>query len=76
MIIFNSSTKPEHSFALPKEKISKVHKPKNEFGIEIKAHWKGKMVKESFILFMKSNRRGKEKFLANFINKHILGGNP
>lgn len=71
LIIFDSMTRPSHSFAVTGDKIKYVKKPKGSFGIEIAFLKKNKVKKHTFIL-RKKNRRG-EIFLSGFINKYILG---
>lgn len=70
LIIFDSLTKPSHSLALTTDKIKKIEKPKNSFGIKISYLSKKKVRKNIFIL--RGRNRNGEKFLAYFINKYIL----
>ncbi|MEN8153945.1 MAG: serine/threonine-protein kinase [Acidobacteriota bacterium] len=71
IIIFDSMTKPSHSFAVTADKIKYVKKPKGSFGIEISFFVKNKAKKNTFIL-KRRNRKG-EVFLSAFINNYILG---
>ena len=74
MIIFESTNRPEHSFAAPINIINKIVKNRSSAGIEIHALIGGKKRKETLILLIKNNRRKRENFIADFINKYILGG--
>lgn len=74
MVIFESTSRPDHSFAAPVNIISKFSKNRSSAGIEIRALVRGKKRKETFILMMKNNRRKRETFIADFVNKYILGG--
>jgi len=70
LIIFDSITRPSHSLALTADRIKKVDKPKNSFGIRISYLSKGNVKKNIFIL--KGRNRKGEKFLTEFINKYVL----
>ena len=74
MVIYESSTKPEHSLAVTKNNVRAVRKPKRLFGIFFQYIQKGKTRSDTFILFFKRNRRKNEKFIADFINKYIMEG--
>lgn len=71
LIIFNSVTKPLHSFAVTSDTIKLVKKRKGNFGIEISFYVKEKIKKHVFTLRRKSRKR--ERFVSDFINKYILG---
>ncbi|MCK5222155.1 MAG: hypothetical protein KAR14_11290, partial [Candidatus Aminicenantes bacterium] len=71
LIIFNSVTKPLHSFAVTSDTIKLVKKRKGNFGIEISFYVKEKIKKHVFTLRRKSRKR--ESFVSDFINKYILG---
>ena len=72
LIMYESLTRPEHSFVASRENVTKVVKPKRLFGIVFKYMLKGKKKEDTFILFYKRNRRKNEKFIADFINKYIM----
>ena len=70
--MYESLTRPEHSFVASRANVTKVVKPKRLFGIVFKYMLKGKKKEDTFILFYKRNRRKNEKFIADFINKYIM----
>jgi len=72
MIIFESFTRPDHSFAVSRRSIVKVQKHRAGYGFFVERKVKGKKISTTFLLVYKSNRKKNEKFLANFINKYLL----
>jgi len=74
MILFDSSTRADHSFALTADEIIRVAKPKSSFGIDIQRMVGNIRKNDTFILYLKSKRRQREIFIADFINKYVLEG--
>ena len=72
MIIFNSRTRPDHSFVLTLESIHGVSRSPTGAGIEIAADVNGRQLQETFSLTLRQGRTQKENFIAQFINRHIL----
>ena len=72
MIIFESFTRPDHSFAVSRRSIIKVQKHRSGYGFLVERKVKGKKISTTFLLVYKSNRKKNERFLADFINKYLL----
>ncbi len=72
MILFESFTRPDHSYAVSKRSIVKVQKHRSGYGFFVEREVKGKRISTTFLLVYKSNRKKNERFLADFINKYLL----
>jgi hypothetical protein len=70
-IMFSSDARGDHSFALQAGNIRSISMG-DDMGITILATINGQEFRESFMLENKNKLLAKEKFLVDFLNKHIL----
>jgi serine/threonine protein kinase len=70
-IMFSSDARGDHSFALQAGNIRSISMG-DDLGITILATINGQEFRESFMLENKNKLLAKEKFLVDFLNKHIL----
>jgi len=71
ILLFNSNTRGDHSFALTGENIRAITLG-NDLRIIIAGAINGQEVDEAFMVVNKIRRREKERFLVNFINQYVL----
>jgi hypothetical protein len=71
ILMFNSNTRGDHSFALAAENIQSIAMGA-DMKIAIAGVVGGQEIHESFLVINKVGRREKEKFLIDFINRYVL----
>jgi hypothetical protein len=71
IILFNSNTRGDHSFALMAGNIQAITLG-NDQRITIAGAVSGQEINETFMVVNKIRRREKERFLVDFINQYVL----